>query len=151
MKTVNVLRLLLILGLFTLLAGCAEKQVASTRPAGQEARQDVLYTCNCGPQCSCNTVSTKPGNCACGAPLKWGHVLKIEGSEAILCQCNEGCSCGGLDAKDPSKCVCGTPVKRVDLTGTGIYFCNCGGSCYCNTVSDQPGKCKCGMDLKKVG
>ena len=116
----------------------------------EEQRKDVLYTCNCGPECKCNTVSTKPGNCACGQPMKWGHVVKIEGNEALLCTCKEGCKCSGLDPKDPAKCACGSPVKRVSLKGTGIYFCNCGGSCTCNTVSDSPGKCKCGMELKKV-
>ncbi len=115
----------------------------------QEVRQDVLYTCDCGADCKCNSVSTKPGNCACGKPMKWGHVLKIEGNDAILCTCAEGCKCS-IDPKDPSKCGCGNPVKRVSLKGTGIYFCNCGSSCMCNTVSDKPGKCKCGMDLKKV-
>lgn len=129
-----------------LMAGCASMQSGGATAD----RQDVLYSCNCGPDCKCNTLSTKAGNCACGEPLKWGHVLKVEGSEAILCQCNEGCACGGLDAKDPTKCVCGTPVKRVDMAGTGIYYCNCGGSCYCNTVSDKPGDCKCGMKLKKT-
>ena len=136
--------------IIALVAGCAAQQTKTAATPPQPDRQDVLYTCNCGPQCKCNTVSTQPGNCACGNPLKWGHVIKVEGNEAILCQCNEGCTCAGLDPKDPSKCLCGTPVKRVNLAGTGIYFCNCGGSCYCNTVSDQPGKCKCGMNLKKV-
>ena len=99
----------------------------SFSPAGsttaKEERQDVLYTCNCGPECKCNTVSTKPGNCVCGTPLKWGHALRTEGNEAILCQCAEGCKCSGLDAQDPSKCVCGTPAKKVSLEKTGIYFC----------------------------
>lgn len=113
------------------------------------ARQDVLYTCNCGAGCACNTVKTAPGVCRCGNPLKWGHVLKIEGNEALLCQCEEGCSCA-LNANDPAKCSCGNQVKRASLKGTGVYFCNCGGSCMCNTVSDKPGKCRCGMDLKKV-
>ena len=81
--------------------------------------------------------------------MKWGHVIKIEGDEAILCQCEEGCKCE-LSKDDPSKCACGNQVKRVKLAGTGIHFCNCGGSCVCNTVSDQPGDCKCGMPLKKV-
>ena len=143
MKILHVLFLVFLLTL----TGCAAMQTAST----QADRQDVLYTCNCMPGCKCNTVSTQPGKCACGAPLKWGHVLKVEGNEAILCQCKEGCGCAGLDPKDPSKCVCGTPVKRVNLEGTGIYFCNCGGSCVCNTVSDSPGPCKCGMKLKKAG
>lgn len=127
-----------------LFAGCAEMQTASSPPD----RQDVLYTCNCGPQCKCNDVSAAPGNCSCGTPLKWGHILKIEGTEAILCQCKEGCQCQ-LDANDPSKCGCGMAVKRVDLAGSGIYFCNCGGSCFCNNASNKVGKCKCGMDLKQ--
>lgn len=139
---------LFVLALFALLAAWASLQPASS--VAEEARNDVLYTCNCGPECKCNTVSTKPGKCACGAPLKWGHVLRVEGDEAILCQCAEGCKCTGLDPKDPTKCMCGNPVKRISLKGSGIYFCNCGGSCSCNTVSDKPGKCKCGMDLKKA-
>ena len=113
-----------------------------------EQRQDVLYYCNCSPDCHCNSVSTKPGDCKCGKPMKWGHVLKIEGDEALVCTCAEGCKCS-LDPKDPSKCGCGQSVKRISLKGTGVYFCNCGGSCMCNTVSDSPGKCKCNMDLKK--
>jgi len=142
----------LLIGCLTLLlAACVAKQPESAQMAAPQAeRHDVLYTCNCGPQCKCNSMSTKPGNCKCGQPMKWGHVLKIEGNEAILCQCAEGCECK-LDANDPTKCGCGMPVKRVDLTGSGIYFCNCGGSCFCNTVSDQPGTCKCGMPLHKAG
>ncbi len=114
-----------------------------------EPRSDVLYSCNCGPECKCNSLSTKPGDCKCGKPMKWGHVVKIEGNEALVCTCDEGCKCG-IDPKDSTKCGCGKPLKRINLAGTGIYFCNCGGSCMCNTVSDKPGKCKCGMDLKKV-
>jgi hypothetical protein len=114
-----------------------------------EARKDVIYYCNCGAECKCNSVSTTPGNCKCGKPMKWGHVLKIEGNEALVCTCGEGCTCS-INPNDPTKCGCGNPVKRVNLKGTGIYFCNCGGSCMCNTMSDKPGKCKCGMDLKKA-
>lgn len=147
MRTVNVSKIPFIIVLLVLLTACAGKEVAEVQ---QEERRDILYICNCGPQCNCNTVSTKPGNCACGAPLKWGHVIKVEGNEAILCQCKEGCACD-LAQKDLSRCGCGMAVKRVSLEGTGIYFCNCGGSCYCNTVSDQPGRCRCGMNLKKAG
>ena len=64
------------ISLAILLAGCAQMQTTGL----QDDRQDVLYTCNCGPQCKCNTVSTQPGKCACDAPLKWGHILKIEGN-----------------------------------------------------------------------
>src|SRR5512139_1036595 len=80
----------------------------------EEPRQDVLYSCDCGKDCNCNSVSTKPGNCKCNKPMKWGHVLKIEGDEALVCTCAEGCKCS-LDPKDPSKCGCGQSVKRISL------------------------------------
>ena len=139
------MKLLLLAALSVFILGIYMEKASSEEP-----RNDVLYTCDCGPECKCNSMSTKPGNCACGKPMKWGHVIKTEGDEAILCTCAEGCKCSGLDPNDPAKGACGNPVKRVSLKGTGIYFCNCGGSCACNTVSDGPGKCKCGMDLKKV-
>jgi len=28
------------------------------------------YACACGPGCDCGTISQKPGNCACGKPMK---------------------------------------------------------------------------------
>jgi hypothetical protein len=141
----NYLKLFLLGAVLVLVASCA----GLTTTSKEEARTDVLYTCNCGPECNCNSVSTHPGNCKCGKPMIWGHVLKIEGNEALVCTCKEGCTCK-LDPNDPTKCGCGKKVKRVSLVGTGIYFCNCGGSCFCNTVSDKPGKCKCGMPLHKV-
>lgn len=107
----------------------------------------VLYVCNCGENCKCNTVSTKPGKCACGEDLVPMHVLKIEKDEAILCACGKDCTCG-LNPNDPTKCSCGKPVKRVSIKG--MYVCNCGNDCKCNTVSDKPGKCKCGAELKKI-
>lgn len=118
-------------------------------PAEAGQRQDILYVCDCGADCHCNSVSTTPGNCACGKPMRAYHIVKIEGDEALLCTCGANCRCA-IDPADSSKCGCGKPVKRVSLKGTGIYFCNCGGSCTCNTVSAQPGPCKCGMALKKV-
>ncbi|MBU0485277.1 MAG: hypothetical protein KKB30_12290 [Proteobacteria bacterium] len=116
---------------------------------GSDDRQDVLYTCNCGPQCKCNSMSIKPGKCNCGMDLVWGHLVKVEGDEALLCMCAEGCKCA-IDPNDSTKCGCGKELKRVNLKGSGLYFCNCGGSCSCNIVSDQAGQCRCGMNLKKV-
>jgi hypothetical protein len=29
-----------------------------------------LYACACGEGCNCGTISQKPGNCACGKPMK---------------------------------------------------------------------------------
>jgi len=133
--------------------GCATAQhagdhAAHSAQAGAGARTDVIYFCDCGPECKCNTVSAEAGNCACGKPMKWGHVVKVEGDEALVCTCKEGCKCS-IDEKDPTKCGCGQPLKRVSLKGTGLYFCNCGGACRCNVISGKPGECKCGMQLKQ--
>jgi hypothetical protein len=121
---------------------------ATAGPEGEAARHDVVYMCGCGPDCPCNTVKVEPGNCSCGKPLAWGHVVKVEGDVALVCGCEEGCKCA-IDPKDPSKCGCGKQLRRVSLKGTGLYFCNCSGSCTCNHVSATPGKCGCGMELKK--
>ncbi len=113
-----------------------------------EARHDVLYTCSCTSGC-CATASLKPGTCACGKPLVWGHVVTVEGTDALVCSCKEGCNCKA-DEKNPGTGTCGGTLKKVSLVGTGISFCNCGGSCACNQLSDKPGKCHCGMDLHQA-
>lgn len=112
-------------------------------------RHDVLYTCGCSPECACGSVSLAAGTCSCGKPLVWGHVVKVEGSDALVCRCAEGCTCA-LDKDNPGSCACGKPLHRASLKGSGIYFCNCGGSCTCNHLSAAPGTCACGMTLKKV-
>lgn len=137
------------LSMFGLVAAVAVRAAEEKKAELAAKRSDVVYSCACGPECTCNSVGVAPGNCACGKPMKGGHVVKIEGDDAILCTCGEGCTCK-IDPKDSTKCGCGQPVKRVSLKGTGLYFCNCGGTCFCNTVADKPGKCGCGMELKKV-
>lgn len=118
-----------------------------TDEAATPGRSDVLYVCDCGNDCDCNTLSKNPGKCACGKELRWHHIVKVEGDEVLLCTCGEGCQCA-LSKTDSNKCACGNPVKRVSLKDSGLFFCNCGGSCTCNTVSDKPGQCGCGMKLK---
>jgi len=134
-----------ILGLFVV---GAVQSLADDSAGKEVSRQDVIYSCACGEGCNCDTVSTTPGNCRCGKPMAWGHVVKSEGDDVLVCTCAEGCACK-LDADDPTKCACGNPLKRISLKDSGLYFCNCGGSCLCNTVSDKEGTCKCGMPLKK--
>jgi hypothetical protein len=123
---------------------------ATAAPGEETTRNDVVYACSCGPECACNTVKVEPGNCNCGKPLAWGHVVKVEGDVALVCACAEGCTCS-IDKADPTKCGCGKVLRRVSLKGTGLYFCNCAGSCTCNHLSAKPGKCGCGMELKKSG
>jgi len=142
----RILIMAIVLGFLATVAGQA--LAAGMADKGEADRQDVLYTCACGDGCACNSVSKDPGNCNCGKPMAWGHVVKVEGDEALVCNCAEGCKCK-QDADDPTKCGCGKDLKRVSLKDSGLYFCNCGGSCACNTLSDKAGPCKCGMKLKQ--
>lgn len=111
-----------------------------------EARHDLLYVCNCGPECECETVSTEPGTCECGKELVEGRMLMIDGTVVSLCTCGPECKCEIGD--DPTTCGCGNEMKMVDLAGSDLFYCNCGGSCKCNHVSPEPGTCGCGMELK---
>jgi hypothetical protein len=117
-----------------------------TEDAEDAVRNDILFVCNCGPDCTCKSVSTEAGTCTCGKELAATHVVKVEGNEALLCTCGGDCTCA-IDADDETKCACGTDIRRVSLEGSGLYYCNCGGSCTCNFVSDEPGACSCGMEL----
>lgn len=135
---------LLVLFLIALVVATAALVFAAAEDKGAGS---ILYVCNCGPDCKCDTVSVKPGKCPCGTELAPTHVIKLENEHAILCTCGKDCTCK-IDPKDPSKCGCGKPVKRVSIKG--MYACACGPDCSCNTVSDEPGKCKCGRDLRKI-
>jgi len=118
-------------------------------------KSQVYYVCNCGDDCTCNSITKEPGKCACGKETTAMHILEIEKSTAVLCRCGADCSCE-RSKKDPNLCGCGKPVKTVDITGK--YACACGyensclcsGGCKCNTVSDKPGKCGCGKEMKKI-
>jgi hypothetical protein len=141
-----------------LVVGCGGAPTETTAPAevnveqapapeaAAEVRHDIVYTCNCGDDCDCDTVAAEPGTCDCGNELKAAHLVKVEEHEGLLCTCEEGCTCE-ISAEDETKCVCGADLKRVSFEDSGIYYCKCGGSCTCNHVSTEPGKCACGMDL----
>jgi hypothetical protein len=91
---------------------------------------DEIYACNCGEKCPCNTMSMNAGNCTCGKPMVKAKVTKIEGGKAML-------TAAGWGAERP-------------FVTTGKYMCACGPDCKCDTVSQAPGKCTCGKEMKKV-
>jgi len=91
---------------------------------------DELYACNCGEQCPCMTMSRNPGNCSCGNEMVKAEVVKIEEDTAML----------KADSWETER-----PFKM-----TGKYVCACGPECKCDTISQNPGKCTCGVDLKKI-
>jgi hypothetical protein len=87
---------------------------------------DKVYVCACGEKCDCGTISKKSGKCGCGRDLVETTVTKVE----------EGSFTATVDGKERT------------FKTTAKYVCGCGESCDCYTMSNKPGKCACGMDLK---
>jgi hypothetical protein len=89
---------------------------------------DEIYVCGCGDKCPCDTMARKEGKCSCGADLVKGTVTKVEKDKAMIMVNGQ---------------------ERAFKT-TGKYMCACGHKCGCDTISQNPGKCVCGSDLKPV-
>ena len=87
---------------------------------------DEVYVCNCGEACACDTISKAAGNCACGKPLVQTKVTKVEKGKIYV----EG--------------------QTKAFKSVGKYVCACGSKCKCKTISQKPGKCGCGKEMKKV-
>jgi hypothetical protein len=80
--------------------------------------------------CGCETISTKAGKCGCGHDLVKASVTRVEKDLAYL-------KAAGWD-------------KERAFHTLGKYACTCGSACDCKTISQKPGKCGCGHDLKKL-
>ena len=91
---------------------------------------EEYYVCNCDG-CDCNTISSKEGKCSCGNDLVKAEVTKVDDARAHF-------KAESWEADRPLKTV-------------GKYVCACGPTCTCKTISQKPGKCGCGTELKKVG
>jgi hypothetical protein len=91
---------------------------------------EEVYVCNCGPSCPCHTMSMKEGNCTCGHKMVKAKVTKVEKDMAYV-------KAEGWE-------------KPRGFSTQGEYMCACGPSCTCNMISQKPGKCVCGEDLKPV-
>jgi hypothetical protein len=91
---------------------------------------EEYYVCNC-ENCDCHTVSAVAGKCGCGNDLVAAKVTNVDGDTAYF-------RAAAWDKDRPFSTV-------------GKYVCACGPTCACKTISQKPGKCGCGSDLKKVG
>jgi hypothetical protein len=89
---------------------------------------DQVYACNCGAKCDCDMLSDNPGKCVCGEDLVKAEVTKVE----------EGMVTLKINGQERT------------FKTTPKYACNCGSECECVTISQKPGKCTCGMPMKKV-
>lgn len=114
------------------------------------ASSNNLYVCiNC-PMCNVNvqTVSSEPGKCMCGKKLKETRIIKIEGHEAYLCQCEKENTHNDKDrVASHSDCPKDLLVK-IDLEDKHLYYSNCDG--HCPNISMDPGACKCGKKFVRI-
>lgn len=91
---------------------------------------EEYFVCNCGEKCPCDTISTKEGQCGCGKELVKAKVTKVEGDKAMF-------QAEGWE-------------KEVEFDLVAKYTCACAADCPCKTISQKPGKCGCGKELKEV-
>ena len=91
---------------------------------------DERYVCNCGEKCACNTISMNQGQCTCGSDMVKAKVANIEKGTA------------NFKAEKWQK-------ERTFKT-IGKYTCDCSPDCKCGTISQNPGKCTCGAEMKKI-
>ncbi|MEJ2685576.1 MAG: hypothetical protein P8Z71_14430 [Candidatus Sulfobium sp.] len=91
---------------------------------------DEVYACNCGESCRCQAMAKMPGKCTCGKEMVKARVMKVEGDMVML----------KADSWE----------KERSFKTTGKYACACGPDCKCEAISQNPGKCPCGMEMKHV-
>jgi hypothetical protein len=91
---------------------------------------EEVYACNCGVDCPCNTISKHAGKCVCGKDMVKAKVTSVEKGQVML------------KAESWEKPRPFSTVAR--------FVCNCGEKCDCDTISQKPGKCPCGTEMKAV-
>lgn len=89
---------------------------------------DTVYVCACGEGCDCKTMSRNEGTCPCGKPLGKGVITSMNGETAMVKR----------------------NAKESAFTTKAKYTCACGEACNCGTISQKPGTCTCGKEMKKV-
>lgn len=109
--------------------------LAAVAFAGAKAKMELkageeIFACNCGEKCPCNTMSRNAGNCTCGKEMVKAKVTKLEGDAAYI-------QADGWEKERPFRT-------------TAKYACACGPTCKCGTISQNPGKCTCGVEMEKT-
>ena len=124
MKRAWVVAFLLLLFVAAALSFAAEKNKLVLKVG------DERYVCNCGEKCPCLTISNNQGNCTCGTEMVKAKVIKVEKENVIFKADNW--------------------QKEKAYKTVGKYACDCSPDCKCGTISQNPGKCTCGSELKKM-
>lgn len=116
--------------ILTLVVALAVAGFAIAAEAGKLALKagDTVYVCGCGTGCACGSMSMKQAKCSCKKDMVKATVAKVEGDQAYVT----------------------IKGKEQAFKTTGTYACACGEKCDCRYISQKPGKCGCGAELKKV-
>lgn len=125
--TNEVCRWFLALATAVALAGVA---YAGTRGTMEFQPGDEVYACDCGEKCPCDSLSRNEGPCTCGKKMVKAAVGDVKGDEAML-------KAAGWD-------------KARGFQTVGKYTCACPPACTCDSISQNPGKCTCGKEMRKV-
>ncbi|MBF0345751.1 MAG: hypothetical protein HQL06_16170 [Nitrospirae bacterium] len=83
---------------------------------------------------------------------KGGASVK-EGSVVYVCDCGKDCHCKDEVSTQPGKCSCGherVPMHVLKIDGNETVLCTCGKDCQCKLDPNDPAKCTCGKQVKKV-
>lgn len=89
---------------------------------------ETVFVCGCGEGCACDTIARKAGTCSCNKKLVKTSVTRVDGNK-LSAQVNG---------------------KELSFVTTAKYACGCGEGCDCGTISQKPGKCSCGKEMKPV-
>jgi len=108
--------------------GLAAGSFAETKGKMDLKVGDELYVCNCGETCPCDSMARAAGNCTCGKKMVKAKVTKVDVDKAYFVV-------GG---------------KERAFKTTGKFACACGPACKCDMISQNPGKCTCGKEMKEV-
>ena len=108
--------------------GVASMSVAADAGKAPLKAGDEIYVCNCGKECKCDSMARKASKCACGSEMAKVKVTRVEGAKAYYM----------------------ANGKERTVATAGKYACACGSGCDCGYISQKPGKCACGKELKAV-
>jgi len=123
------MRKTLFTGLVVIFAIAVASMCFAAEPSKMKLKKgDEVYVCGCGKACPCDTMSRKEGKCSCGKDLIKAKVTKVKGGQAFFMINGE--------------------EKGFKMQGK--YACACGAGCNCGTISQKPGKCVCGKEMKEV-
>jgi len=126
-------------------SGCANQGSMADKPMASTMAAPMHKDTACFACPKCEQLAMQPGKCPkCGADMTAVHLLAVKEGAAYICACGAECKC-----KMPAegmKCSCGKDITKVSLKGKYV----CSGEGMCPTISDTPGKCPCGKDLKLV-